>query len=75
MDFLDTAYISCAIIRPDPYDQFVSGRAIHFVEELQALLLSHWVEDTRLQKGVVSNWTRGSVKLHEVTRILKKGTH
>lgn len=69
MDFLDPVYVSCAIIRPDPYDQFVSGRSIQLVEELQALLLSLWVEDPRLQKGAVSSWARGCVELHVVARI------
>lgn len=69
VDFLDTVYVSRAIIRPDPYDQFVSERSIHLVEELQALLLSLWVEDTRLQNGAVSSWARGRVKLHVVARI------
>lgn len=72
VDFAGTAYSPCAIISPDPYHQFVPSLSRHLVEELQALLVSVGVDDTRLQQGTVANCTRGCVELHEVASIWKE---
>lgn len=69
VDFPGAAHSPCAVISPDPYHQFVPSCSRHLVEELQALLVSVRVEDTRLQQGTAANCTRGCVKLHEVASI------
>lgn len=49
MCFSQLAHIPCTIIQFQPDRQPVLHTASHLVEELQALLLPLWVEQTRLQ--------------------------
>lgn len=69
MHFLQLAHIPCTIVHLEPDGQPVLHTASHLVEELQALLLPLWVEQTGLQQGRLLGLPRGSVHMHVIPSV------